>query len=188
MNTKHCRSNTKLYFVLIAWALIVPIGAQAATINFNFPLEASQQVPPNGSGGTGTCNVALDDVSGSVSVSCSFTDLSTAAIAAHIHGLAPPGINAGVILGLTATAATSGTITGNGILAADEMTGVLDGLTYINLHTGMYPGGELRGQVVGRHVPSTSSVPATSTAYLMAMAALLLVLGGIALRRRSARN
>jgi hypothetical protein len=26
---------------------------------------------------------------------------------------------------------------------------MLDGLTYVNIHTELYPGGELRGQIVG---------------------------------------
>lgn len=161
--------------------------AQAASITFNFPLTAGEQVPPNGSAGTGDCSVILDDVSGAVSVSCSFSGLSTPAAAAHIHGLAAAGANAGVILPLTPDLATSGNITGNGVLDAAQMTGMLDGLTYVNLHSTQYPGGELRGQV--RHTSRStgaSSIPALSTAFLAVMFVLLLLAGGVALHKRSA--
>lgn len=167
---------------LIACAAMLCIGVQAhaATIVFNFPITGNQQVPPNASGGTGVCGVTLDDDTGAVSVFCTFSGLGSDAIAAHIHGLAGNGFNTGVLVSLTPTFATSGTITGNGVLDPSDVTGMLDGLTYINLHSETYPGGELRGQVLVTSRP----VPAASTWFLIAMAVLLLVVGTFALRRR----
>jgi hypothetical protein len=43
----------------------------------------------------------------------------------------------------------AGTITGGGTLTAVQVQGMLDGLTYVNLHTDLIPGGEIRGQVEG---------------------------------------
>ena len=177
-------SSRNLFRSLLTCTAILCFAAhaQAASIAFNFPLTASEQVPPNGSAGTGNCNVILDDVTGAVSVSCSFSGLSAPATAAHIHGLAAAGINAGVILALTPDLATSGNITGNGSLDAAQITGMLDGLTYVNLHSGQFPGGEVRGQVRG----ASSSIPALSSTFLVAMYVLLLVAGGVAVRKRSA--
>jgi len=182
MKTNLPLSNKHLFNVLIACAVILCFGsqAQAASIDFDFPLNASQQVPTNASTGSGDCFLSLDDVSGSVSVSCSFSGLSSAAVAAHIHGLAGPGINAGVILALTATAATGGTITGNGILDAAQMAGMINGQTYVNLHTGQYPGGEIRGQVTGVH----KSIPTLSNSLLIVLIVVLLMAGVFTLRRR----
>ena len=184
MNTRQFISKINLLSILITSLAILCLAsqAQAASNNFNFTLSGAEQVPPNASAGTGSCNVVLDDVTGAVSVSCNFSGLSSVATAAHIHGLAGPGINAGVILALTATAATSGTITGNGIISAAQVTGMIGGLTYINLHSSMYPGGELRGQVT----TTSSPIPSTSNSFLFAMVILLLLAGAFALRRRTA--
>jgi hypothetical protein len=66
---------------------------------------------------------------------------------AHIHGLAPKGMNAGVIVALQTTGGTSGEFSGVGTLTDEQAQGMLDGLTYINVHTFQHPGGEIRGQV-----------------------------------------
>ena len=51
---------------------------------------------------------------------------------------------------LTATAGTpdtSGTLTGGGTLTADQITGMLAGMTYLNIHTTAHSGGEIRGNI-----------------------------------------
>lgn len=183
MKIFHSISQKSLVNFIIAFLAILCAGvqAQAASITMNFPLSASQQVPPGASSGTGSCLVVLNDSSGAVSVDCVFSGLTSAAVAAHIHGLAAPDMNAGVIIGLTATAATSGSITGNGVLDAGQITGMMDGLTYVNLHTSQNPGGELRGQVGD----SASSIPSMSAWFMVVMVVLLLIVGGFALRRRT---
>ncbi len=50
---------------------------------------------------------------------------------------------------MTTVGDMAGTITGGGTLTAGQVQGMLDGLTYVNLHTDFRPGGELRGQVEG---------------------------------------
>lgn len=137
---------------------------------YNFVLEGSQEVPPVATPGFGNCTVTLDDVSRAVNVSCNFNGLLASANNAHIHGPAPYGVNAGVILGLSFTAATSGTVTGNGILSVAHAQAVLDGLTYINVHSTQHPGGEIRGQIV----PEPASIA-------------LFAMGGVLLLRRARR-
>ncbi len=183
MKNFHLKSQKPLVNFIIAFLAILCAGvqAQAASITMNFPLSASQEVPPGASSGTGSCLVVLNDSSGAVSVDCVFSGLTSAAVAAHIHGLAASDMNAGVIFGLTATAATSGSITGNGVLDAGQITGMMDGLTYVNLHSSQNPGGELRGQVTD----SASSIPSLSVSFKTAMVVLLLFVGAITLRRRS---
>ena len=70
-----------------------------------------------------------------------------AAIAAHFHGPAAAGKNAGIALGLpngNLPAAFEGSATLSDVQAAD----LLAGRWYFNLHTAAYPAGEIRGQVV----------------------------------------
>jgi CHRD domain len=97
--------------------------------------------------GTGTATVTLDPNTGAVTVNGTFTGLTGLATMAHIHGLATPPAAAGVILGLTATTATSGTLTGSGTLSANNTAGMIAGMTYLNIHTPAKPGGEIRGNI-----------------------------------------
>ena len=116
---------------------------------FEFGMDGSQENPKNTSLGKGSCSVTLDQSSGNVTVGCTYQGLSGPASAAHIHGPAQPGTNAGVIVPLMAIGGTSGTVTGGGTLTPALVQAMLDGLTYVNVHTTLRPGGEIRGQVVG---------------------------------------
>lgn len=177
-------SNRNSLSVSIACVVMVCFAplAQADNIAFAFPLSGDQQVPANPSTATGSCNIILNELSGAVTVSCMFNGLTTAAVAAHIHGLAPAGINAAVIVPLTASAAINGTIVGDGVLDAAQMTGMIDGLTYVNLHTSQNPGGEIRGQIT--LAPASSPIPTLGNSLKAIMAVLLLLAGAVVLRRR----
>ncbi len=116
---------------------------------FEFDMDGSQEVPPNISLGRAACGVTLDEATGNVSVGCTYEGMTGITAAAHIHGLAQPGVNASVIVPLTEIGDRSGTITGGGTLTPAQVQGMLDGLTYVNLHTDFKPGGEIRGQIAG---------------------------------------
>ena len=123
--------------------------ADPSVTRFEFGLEASQEVPANTSLGGGSCTVTLDQSTGDVSVGCTYQGLSGNAIAAHIHAPAQPGVNAPVIVPLSAIGGASGTVTGGGTLTPALIQAMLNGLTYVNVHTQLHPGGEIRGQIVG---------------------------------------
>lgn len=59
-----------------------------------------------------------------------------------------------------------GNFSGNAILSETHFQGLLDNLTYINIHTSFRPDGEIRGQII-------SPEPASMT--LLAAAALMLL-------------
>jgi hypothetical protein len=75
----------------------------------------------------------------------SYSGLSGPATAAHFHGPAEPGKNAGVMIPIQniATSPAEGSATLTDAQAADLMGGRL----YVNVHTAANPGGEIRGQV-----------------------------------------
>ena len=123
---------------------------------FRFALEGLQEVPANNSTGAGECTVLLDESSASVSVSCTYDGLAANPTASHIHAPAQPGTNAPVVVPLTVTGGTSGVITGGGTLTPALVRAVLDGLAYVNLHTDVHLGGELRGQISGGETFSAS--------------------------------
>src|SRR5207249_387416 len=76
----------------------------------------------------------------------------------HIHGLAGPGVAAPIIIALTLDqpGATTGTFSGSGTLTAAQITGMENGQTYVNVHSNVFPSGEIRGQLF--LVPEPSSV------------------------------
>jgi hypothetical protein len=123
---------------------------------FEFGMDGSQEVPARNTLGKGACTTTLDPSSGNVAVGCTYEGMSGVTMASHIHGLVPPGTNAPVIVPLVETGDRSGTITGGGTLTPVQIQGMLDGLTYVNLHTDLFPGGEIRGQVVGGEAFSAS--------------------------------
>jgi hypothetical protein len=74
-----------------------------------------------------------------------FTHLSGAAAAAHIHGPAARHVSAGVLAALCGpcTSPASGTVT----LTQTQIDQLNAGKTYVNVHTAMNPNGEIRGQI-----------------------------------------
>jgi len=134
----------------LAAATLLSSSIQAATVHYYFALDPSQPVLAPSLGGatpSGVADVTLDTVSGAVTVSGTFQGLTSPAIASHIHGPAPIGMSASVLVGLTIDNATSGNITGAGVLSAANIDNMLNGLTYINVHTQNNTSGEIRGQI-----------------------------------------
>ncbi|MFI5130513.1 MAG: CHRD domain-containing protein [Chitinophagales bacterium] len=108
--------------------------------------SGAQEVPPTGSAGTGSVIVLLDNVTNEVFLTGNFSGLGAIASDAHIHEAAT-GVGGGVIVPLSATAFTAGTVTGNGIISNASADAMISGQTYVNIHTGTFPGGEIRAQL-----------------------------------------
>lgn len=122
---------------------------QAATTTFQADLKGSSEVPPNTTAGTGSATVTLDSASNKITWNVSFSGLTGPATAVHIHGPAPVGKNAGVMIwlsekGKTATSPLSGSAT----FTPDQASDLMNGQCYVNVHTAANPGGEIRGQLV----------------------------------------
>ncbi|MEM7310974.1 MAG: CHRD domain-containing protein [Planctomycetota bacterium] len=126
-------------------AFLLSGAAQAQT--FQFGLDGTQEVPPVSTPGSGTCTVTLDTASGQVQVNGTYEGLTAPASAAHIHGPAPTGASAGIVLGLSVSGGTTGTISGGGQLSQVQIQDLLTGLHYVNIHSAAFPNGETRGQV-----------------------------------------
>ena len=173
--------------ILMAAAL----STQAALIKFELSpagtdaalgLSPLNEVPAatnsTGSGGLVSGGITLDtdtlimDVAIGYGSAAGFTDLTGPATAAHFHGPAGPGTNAGVVVSLVpihfpaANAALGGVIVGKLAISTNALTDLLAGLNYVNIHTANYPGGELRAQLiplVATNAPPSVSCPADAT-------------------------
>jgi hypothetical protein len=88
----------------------------------------------------------LDTNSKQLSYTITFFGLSGPATAAHFHGPAAPGANAGVAVPI-ATNPTS-PVTGSVTLTDAQMADLQAGKWYANVHTATNKGGEIRGQMM----------------------------------------
>src|SRR5438094_3205807 len=94
-----------------------------------------------------------------------FTDLTGVPVAMHIHSPAPPGHEAGVLTNLSgfnmpaADPTKGGLIQGSLDYPTSSVADLLAGLAYINLHTPLNPGGEIRGQLIA--LPPPTNEPPT---------------------------
>ncbi len=146
-------------------------GCNDTVFVFTATLNGANQNPPIATPGTGNATVTWDTVSNEMTVNVTFSGLTTPTTAAHIHCCVTPPGNAGVAtttpsfpgfpLGVTAgtftntfdmTAPSSynpAFVTANGgttaSAAATLLAGLQAGQAYLNIHTTMFPGGEIRG-------------------------------------------
>ena len=122
------------------------IRGQVYPYQFTANLNGASEFPVNNSTGSGTGTFSI--AGGNLTYSVSYTNLSSAATAGHIHGPALPGANNGVIVPFTAPSGTSGTTAGTAAMPSPTAYYMLNGLTYANIHTLNFGGGEIRGQVM----------------------------------------
>ena len=121
-------------------------GASAAMLNFHATMDGKAEVPPNASTGSGDALATLDTSSKQLTYTITFFGLSGPATAAHFHGPAAPGANAGVAvpIGTNPTSPVTGSVT----LTDAQMADLQAGKWYANVHTAENKGGEIRGQMM----------------------------------------
>lgn len=128
-----------------ALAMVIGVPAMAASTMFKTSLSAKTEVPPNASAGDGAIEATFDPATKKLDWKGTYTGLSGPQTAAHFHGPAEAGANAGVVLPVDAKASPfSGSATLTDTQAADLMAGKW----YFNVHTETNKGGEVRGQLV----------------------------------------
>jgi hypothetical protein len=120
-------------------------AASAATVNFTATMNAASEVPPKTSAGTGDVLATLNTATKDLTYTVTFQNLTGPATAAHFHGPAAPGANAGVVVPLGNNPTSP--IHGNKTLTDAQIADLMAGKWYVNVHTAANPGGEIRGQV-----------------------------------------
>ena len=195
--------------VALALGLAVFVAAAHAQV-FTSTLSGPSEFPVNASTATGNTTVTVDAGGHTMRVQVTFAGLSTNTTAAHLHccvspAAAPPtsgvatttpsfvGFPLGVQAGnmdqtyslLNATSYSAAFIAANGGTVAGAEAALISGLrsgqAYLNIHTAMFPGGEIRGFLLV--APLGIPVP-TLTQGLLGVLALLLAAGGWFARRR----
>jgi len=139
--------------IVLLWAatLVFVIPSYAETIKFKADLKASNEIPPNESKGTGSVALTFDEGTKTLSWKGTYSDLTGAPTAAHFHGPAPAGKNAGILIPIfvagTAKSPAS-PFEGSAVLTDEQANYLKSEELYINIHTPTNKAGELRGQLV----------------------------------------
>lgn len=131
---------------VVAGSLATGPAARAERISFVSQANASNHVPSNSSTGTGTLTAVFDTDTKTLSWTIVYSGLSGPPLAAHFHGPAPAGRNAGIAVPITGNLASP--ITGTATLTDSQAADLMAAQWYLNLHTAVSPSGEIRGQVV----------------------------------------
>ncbi|MCY7317238.1 MAG: CHRD domain-containing protein [Ramlibacter sp.] len=113
---------------------------------FEASLSPSQEVPPAASTATGSAEVQFNANTNKVTWKVTYNGLTGPATAGHIHGPAPVGANAGVVIPF-ASNLNAQPVMGEMTVTPAQYADMAAGLYYVNIHTARFPGGEIRGQL-----------------------------------------
>jgi hypothetical protein len=137
--------SNKIMLVTLALGATLAFAGSAAADKMKAKLDGKSQVPPNTTAATGSADIDYDPASKKLSWKLSYSGLSGPATAAHFHGPAETGKNAGVAVAIPN--ASSSPVEGSATLTDAQAADLVAGRYYINIHTAANPGGEIRGQV-----------------------------------------
>jgi hypothetical protein len=136
----------KLNLAVMLWALASGV-ALADTVELKANLQPSSEVPPRVSHGHGDLSATFDTSTKTLQWTITYGDLSGPATMAHFHGPAPVGQNAKVQVPID-KGALANPIKGSATLTEQQVTDLMSGQWYFNIHTAQNPTGEIRGQVL----------------------------------------
>ena len=115
-----------------------------ATTTFRATLNGASEVPANASTATGTSTLVFDNTTKIFTITTTYTGLVVTD--AHIHKGAV-GVSGPPVFPFTAPFTSPITDTSVALTAAQEAD-LMANLYYVNLHSTLYPNGEIRGQLI----------------------------------------
>lgn len=149
--------------VWLLWPVLA--AAPLASQNFRATLDGYQEVPAVSTPGKGAFRATLNPDSTSLAYELEYSGLRAPATAAHVH-FGRPGTSGGILFflcgggGKPSCPGVGGTVSGTIVagdiqaiaaqgIAAGDLAAALEamraGATYANVHTSLFPGGEIRG-------------------------------------------
>jgi hypothetical protein len=157
------RSTVKLTVGLVSAVMIGIVAASCGDDTtapvlptYSATLSPASEVPPKTTTGTGTATFI--DRGTQIDWTMTLTGM-TNVVQSHIHGPAAVGVNAPVLFNLyipnTATGTATPLVAAGSLTNSNNLNVSLDSLrvlmksgnAYVNVHTSVNPGGEIRGQI-----------------------------------------
>jgi hypothetical protein len=163
---------------ILSASLLLAGAASAAIYTVTLTLNGAQEVPPIATAATGTATLTIDTSANTIGYN--ITHNVVGPTAAHIHGAAARDKSAGVLIGFPS--AVSPMVGSVGYVEGNEAA-LISGRTYVNIHSGTNPGGEIRGQV-----PAAPAATPALSEWGMILLALALVFAGTMLVSRRRRQ
>ena len=167
------KSKIQWTFPVAMAAVLLLASVTARADSYFVNLNGLSEIPPNASPGTGSASITFDHVAHTFFIDLTFSGLLGSTTAAHVHsptavagtgtaGVAtqlpsfsafPPGVMSGTYTNTFDTSLLSfynpAFVTANGGTAASAeaalFAGINAGEAYLNIHTNMFPSGEIRG-------------------------------------------
>ncbi len=138
-------SKTNTVLATLALGATVAFAGPAFADKMKATLDGASEVPPTTTAGKGTADIDYDPATKKLTWKVTYTGLSGPATAAHFHGPAESGKNAGVAVAIPN--AVSSPAEGSATLTDAQAADLTSGKYYVNVHTAANPAGEIRGQV-----------------------------------------
>ncbi len=141
------------FIPIAAIAAVVALGPwacaqQPQTVTYKAHLTTKDEVPPVAGNATGDGTFVFNPTTKELTWTVTYGGLTGPAAAAHIHGPAAAGANAGVMVPLGPNANLPSPISGKATLTDAQVAALTAGQTYANIHTNAHKDGEIRGQLV----------------------------------------
>lgn len=145
-----CTIAATLGLAACNYAPMAPTSGPAApgTVAMSARLSSSSEVPTNNSAGTGMLEANFNKQTNVLTWTVTYSGLTDSVKAAHFHGPAMAGTNAGVVLGFSGNLFSP--IKESATLTAAQAADLMAGKWYVNLHTEAHPQGEIRGQIAAK--------------------------------------
>lgn len=140
----------KRILTALVLTLILAAGPAHAGIRWEFTLDGETAGTP--SSGSGTAVLVLNDDQTEVTYDIRYSGLQGPEIASHFHD-GSPGTSGNRLLTLPLGAVKQGVW----VLEGRDLTILLSGNVYVNVHTDTYPGGEIRGNATFGTVPAETA-------------------------------
>lgn len=156
--------------LFLATLAIVTLGLISTSHAFTYtlsglmdPMQATTN-PSNIGNGSGAILGSYDDSTMLLDYNISWMDLTTPVTNMHFH-VGAVGVPGGVDLGIPSPWVSPEIGTGV-LLDANQQGNLLDGNWYVNVHTEMFGGGEIRGQVIVTLIPEPATSCMAAVAFL----------------------
>lgn len=118
--------------------------SSAALKQFHALINSGQETPPTGTTATGIAHLTYDTATNTLCYA--ITHNAAGEVTAHIHGPAAPGVPGLIVLPLPIGLVKQACVVAPP--APFVKADLFKNLYYINIHTGAFPGGEIRGQIL----------------------------------------